>query len=190
MWRRSCGSNVSYILTGSRARAGSQSWRRRASSRGARHWFWIPLLRPLARPSSGTASTRARRPPSSFSSRIMFATSIYSCVATVPAHSARASSFATTSPKPSWSGSSPTAGFREGSSPPRRSRPQRAAAMAARTACSRFRRRAHRSGWRAARLGVPVPSGAGVACAARAARAPVRARHRLARRAGTHPRGL
>ncbi len=97
MWRRACGSGTLSIPTGSRGRVGSPSWPRRASSLEARHWFWIPLLRPPARSRYGSVSTRARRPPSSFSNPITFATSIYSCAAIVPAHSARVSSFARTS---------------------------------------------------------------------------------------------
>ena len=68
--------------------------------------------------------------------------------------------------------------------------PQRDAAVAARAACPRVRRRADGAERRAARLGDAVAPGTSVACAARAARASVRTRDRLARRAGAHPRRL
>src|SRR5207237_10592439 len=65
------------------------------------------VLDPLAPPADaaelwGSGSTHTRRLPLWFSSRITFATSTCSCAATVSQHSARASSFEGTSPRPSW----------------------------------------------------------------------------------------
>src|SRR5437588_4718476 len=117
MWRQACGYGVWSILSGSRVRAGSRSWRRRASSRAARDSFWIRLLRLPTLLSYGSGSTHTRRLPLWFSSRITFATSTCSCAATVSQHSARASSFERTSPRPSWISLSPAAVFRAGSSP-------------------------------------------------------------------------
>jgi hypothetical protein len=61
MLRRASGYGVSSILPGSRTRAGSRSWRPRASSRAAKHWFSIRSLRPPARPMCG-ARLDARPP--------------------------------------------------------------------------------------------------------------------------------
>src|SRR5262249_35934591 len=71
---------------------------------------------------------------------------------------------------------------------PRRPGPQRDAALATRAARDRLRRRADRARRRATRLGHTVAPGTRLARAPRLARAAVRARDRLARRAGARPR--
>jgi hypothetical protein len=191
MWRRACGYGVSTILAGSRGRAGSHSWRRPASSRGARDWSWIRLRRQPAQPRCGNGWTRARRPRPSCSSRITSGTSICSCAATASAPSAPAPLLSPRHPRDRAGmdrARQPASG--RDRRPLRRTEPQRDAAVAARAACPRLRRRADGAGGRAASLGDPVARAAGVACTTRAARPPVRARDRLARRAGAQPRRL
>jgi hypothetical protein len=155
MWRRACGYGVFRSRTESRVRAGSQSSLPHAFTRATTHSSSLRSLRSPTPPNCGRGSTPALRPPSSFSSPITFATSTSSCAATVPARSGRVSSLATTSPKPSFSGSSPAASYPETSSPSTMDGPQRNAAVAARAAHPRFRRRADCPRRRAARLASP-----------------------------------